>query len=286
MIAGAAQRFVQVPVMPLSSRPLSPQTRWKIAAIGLLMLVGACVWLSHVAQDPRRFPVSHVDVLGTLDYADRNVLMASVQEHTDKGFYGLDIEQLRARVEQFEWVGLARVSRVWPATITVEVVEHEPAARWNNDSLISKKMKVFNPPQLRVDSPDYRQWQRVFAPLPQLSGNAGRQSELLDDYRLYEQQLSELGLRLSVLEEDDRRSQTLVINSDINSEVTVRLGYEQQELRMQRFLDIYPRLAVQHADTDWAESSPGFDMRYSNGFSLGPAKGPGVKQSKSSGGRQ
>lgn len=274
MISGAAQRSVQVPVMPLAGIRLSPQTRWKIAGLGLMLLICAGYWLTQAAQDPERFPVSHVDVLGTLDYTDRNLLMATVQEHTKQGFYGLDIDHLRTRVEQFEWVDMARVSRLWPATITVEVEEHEPAARWNNDSLISKRLEVFRPPQLQAQSQDYRQWQRVFEPLPQLLGNAGRQSELLDDYRLYEKQLSELDLSLTLLQEDDRRSQKLVIDNAI----TVRLGYEEQELRMFRFLDVYPRLALQFAETDWVESPPGFDMRYSNGFALGPAEGSGATQ--------
>ena len=240
-----------------------PRYGWLVAAMALMLLVSLIVFFILVLKNSEKFPVNHVDVLGTLDFADRAALTAVVQSHTRKGFYRLNIDELRADVEDFEWVNYARISRVWPSRITVEVEEHEPAARWNSDSLISKRLVVFKPPQLQPGSDNYQEWQRVFQALPLLRGTPGRQSALLDDYRVYEQLIADRGLKLMRLDEDDRRSQTL----ELSNKLIVRLGYEQHALRLDRFLDVYPRLSENNEQV--AAVALSFDMRYSNGFALG-----------------
>lgn len=253
-------------VLPRVRHRLSLTTRWSISALGLALLLGGGVALKHLAEDPQRFPVSNVDILGTVDYVDREALMKAVAQHTGQGFYGLDIDDIRQSVERLPWIAHAQVSRVWPGRIEVRVEEHEPTARWNDDQLISKRLELFHPPQLQTENPRYLQWREVFQSLPQVRGAEGRHSVLLDSYRRYEQDLSRFGLNLEVLDEDERGSQTLVLSN----EVTVRLGYEEKELRMERFLDVYERMAaeiVRHASLADAV----FDMRYSNGFALGGA---------------
>lgn len=264
MTAPVAQLMGNGPVLPRAGSRQSPRARWTISALGLAVMLGAGVGLMKLAQDPERFPVSNVDILGTVDYVDRDKLKEAVGQYIEKGFYGLDIDDVRASVEQLPWVAHARVRRVWPGRIEVLVEEHEPGARWNDDQLLSKRLELFSPPQLQLDNSRYHQWREVFEGLPQIRGIDGRHSELLDAYRSYESSLSAFGLSLSELDEDERGSRTLVLSNN----VTVRLGYEEQALRMQRFVDVYERMKAKierQADV----SSATFDMRYSNGFALG-----------------
>ncbi|MFK8080859.1 MAG: cell division protein FtsQ/DivIB [Granulosicoccus sp.] len=244
-------------VLPLAAVRMTAGTRWLVALAGLVVLMGLPVLASHFAQDPARFPVTHVDVLGTMDYADRDALMADIKLHTAQGFYGLDIDRLRQSLESEEWIASARISRVWPSRITIEVEEHEPAARWNDDHLISKRLVLFKPHQLDRQSVAFAQWREVFRPLPQVLGAQGRHVALLDAYRAYDQQVSRFNLNLILLDEDDRLSQTLTLSNG----TTVKLGLDERELRMSRFLDVYERLAAKAE-----EGSLSFDMRYSNGF--------------------
>ncbi|MFK8079211.1 MAG: cell division protein FtsQ/DivIB [Granulosicoccus sp.] len=247
-------------VLPLAALRLSATTRWVVALLGLAFLMGLPVVASQLAQDPVRFPVTHVDVLGTMDYADRDALMANINQHTAQGFYGLDIDRLRQSLESRQWIASARVSRVWPSRIAIEVEEHEPAARWNDDHLISKRLVLFKPHQLDRNGTAFDRWSEVFRPLPQVLGAQGRHVALLDAYRVYDQQLSRFDLSLELLDEDDRLSQTLTLSNG----VVVRLGLDERELRMSRFLDVYERIAEKATDAPLS-----FDMRYSNGFALG-----------------
>ena len=247
-------------ILPRASASLSTSMQALVAAMGLALLAAALYIGTLFAQDPARFPVTNVDVLGTMDYADRDALMAEIKRQAANGFYGMDIDDLRQSLESNEWIANVRVSRVWPGRISINVEEHEPAARWNDDHLISKRLVLFKPRQLDRQSADFELWSDVFRPLPQVIGAHGRHAELLDTYRSYDQQLARFNLSLVLLDEDDRLSQTLVLTNG----VTVRLGRAEHELRMERFLSVYERLAAQEAD-----GSLSFDMRYSNGFALG-----------------
>jgi len=249
----------RTPVLPVASGRLSPGTRWMIGLAGVLIMGSLAVIGMRLVQDPQRFPVSNVDVLGTLDYTDRDALQALIARFTDSGFYSLDIEALRGELEALPWISVARIAREWPGRLEITVEEHEPAARWNEQALVSKRLELFRPPQLQRDDVRYEQWRRLFAPLPALSGAEGRHEPVLDDYRRYAAQLGRAGLEIVRLEEDDRRSQTVGLAGGI----TLRLGYEERELRMSRFLDVYPQLV------DEAGQGPSrFDMRYSDGFAV------------------
>lgn len=247
------------PVLPVSKEPMRNGLRWSIAILGLVSLIAVALYLSDEASDPTRFPVMNVDVAGTLDYTDRDRLRERIELHTQRGFYGMDVESIRASVETMPWVVEAHIRRVWPARLTVSVEEHEPAARYNDDALISKSMELFRPEQLSKNNPQYSEWRRNFAALPRLAGADGRHEFVLDAYRNYERALLPYGVRVKALMEDERRSQTL----ELSNGVTVRIGYESHELRLQRFIDVFDRLVLP------LDGQPAkFDMRYSNGFAM------------------
>ena len=251
------------PILPVVEPRFSPITRMLISVGGLIAVIAIALFLSRLANDPLRFPVTNVDVLGTLDYTDRENLQLRIEQHTNDGFYGLDIDLIRRSVETLPWVSQARVSRIWPGRVSVEVEEHEPAARWNDDSLISKRLELFKPPQLDTDNVRYAEWLNVFSELPVLRGADGRHSAVLDSYREYQRALDAHGVSIEVLSEDERHSQTV----ELSNQVLVRLGYEEHDLRLARFLDVYERL-VTPLDGRGAR----FDMRYSNGFAYSGAR--------------
>ena len=254
-----------VPADAIDGARSGSSLRWTIGTLGLALVLVAAVAASRLANDPARFPVTHVDVLGTLDYTDRNALRARIADELGRGFHGLDVDVVRREVEDLPWVESARVSRIWPARVSIEVEEHEPAARWNEDALLSKRLALFRPPQLSLEDPRHAEWREVFAELPRLSGADGRHADVLEDHRRYAAELAPLGLRLEALLEDARRSQTL----ELSDAVTVRLGYEERALRLARFVDVHERLVAP------LEGRPArFDMRYSNGFAFLDAGGP------------
>lgn len=260
MSSAAMPQRNQAIVLPVKTVRISAGFRWMTGAVGLaLLLLLAGLFASRYASDPVRFPVTNVDVHGTLDYTDRDSLRQLIEPITANGFYVLDIDRIRSVVETMPWVAQAHVSRIWPGRVAIDVEEHEPAARWNDDSLISKRLERFAPSQLQRDNERYAQWQEVFRDLPRLEGASGRHEAVLDDFRRYARELESFDVTVRSLAEDERHSQTL----ELSNEVTVRLGYEEKDLRFARFLDVYERLV-----TPLNGKPLRFDMRYSNGFAL------------------
>ena len=62
-----------------------------------------------------------------------------------KGLFDADLEDLRERIEALPWVASARVSRIWPDTLAVKVVERQPYARWGQGQMIDRNSEVFTP---------------------------------------------------------------------------------------------------------------------------------------------
>jgi len=246
-------------VLPVAQKPLRIGLRWVVGILGLLLVLLGGLYVSEIATDPARFPVLNVDVNGTLDYTDREALSQRIQAHTQLGFYGMDVDAIRQSIEQMPWVSQAHIRRVWPGRLMVTVEEHEPAARYNDDALVSKSLELFKPPQLHKDNPQYNDWRKNLSTLPRLAGAAGRHEFVLDAFRRYELSLSQFGVAVQALNEDERRSQTLILSNG----VTVKIGYEAHELRLQRFIDVYERLV-----TPLNGRGAKFDMRYSNGFAM------------------
>lgn len=260
---GRAGSVRRTPIMPVAAPRISPSTRWFIGSAGVVLVVLLSLFAWRMLSDPVRFPVSNVDVLGTLDYTDRTALQERVALYTDEGFYTLNIDALRNDIESLPWVAEARIAREWPGRVKITIEEHEPAARWNDDGLVSKRLELFKPPQLARDDVRFADWQRIFSTLPELRGSDGRHSAVLDDYRRYSAALVPLGLSVQALNEDNRLSQTVTLSRN----VTLRLGYEDQERRLGRFIDVFPRL------TEAVAADPvTFDMRYRDGFSVAGAR--------------
>ena len=76
------------------------------------------------------------------------------------GFVSADLDRLRSAVEALAWVDRARVQRLWPDRIRIEIVEQQAAARWGEDGLLNTRGELFAtgvrhvPPELpRLDGP-------------------------------------------------------------------------------------------------------------------------------------
>lgn len=69
------------------------------------------------------------------------------------GFWQLDLPSIRKLVESHPWVAHAEVSRFWPSTLRVEIVEQTPVARWGDTGFVNQLGEIFYPNQ-RVELPD------------------------------------------------------------------------------------------------------------------------------------
>jgi cell division protein FtsQ len=90
--------------------------------------VASLVWAgNHYLHTDPRFNLTKV-TLSELKHVDDNDILSRIRLNTDgnTNIFAVDMDEVRARVEQIEWVHHATVQRVLPDTVVIRVVERDP----------------------------------------------------------------------------------------------------------------------------------------------------------------
>ncbi|MCU1369266.1 MAG: ftsQ [Ilumatobacteraceae bacterium] len=97
--------------------------RWVMAAVVIAVLVGGAYAL---AQSPV-LDVDHVEVRGT-SRTERAEAVEAAGIASGSAMVGVDAPAVEGRLEALPWVERATVSRSWPGTVEIAVVERTPVA--------------------------------------------------------------------------------------------------------------------------------------------------------------
>jgi cell division protein FtsQ len=208
-----------------------------LATLGMLLAVGLDQPVRSIVIDGPFQRVASVEV--------QQAALGALQG----GIVSADLDRLRKAVEALAWVDRARVQRLWPDRLRVEVVEQQAAARWGEDGLLNTRGELFAT-GVRHVPPE----------LPRLEGPPGSEWQVAQRYLAIQGRLVEQGLRVAALTLDARGAWDMGLSNG----VTVRLGRRQVDERMDRFVQVGAQvIAGRAADIDY------IDLRYSNGFSIG-----------------
>jgi len=249
--------YEYAPATPVSDRlPTSIANLLVISVFVFIALFLGQLALSHF-KNPGRFPIRSVVVEGVYQFADQNQMRERVMTQASRGFFNLEIEDIRKEVEDLPWVNNAYVRRVWPESISVHVEEHNPVARWGDNELISDGFKLFSPPQLN-GQPD-AEVEQLVARLPHLHSPERRHVSLLKLLNETKHMLESVEAPLEGMTEDERRSLTLHLKNNVK----VVIGHREVHERIDRFSQIF-RSYVAPVYDDISK----VDMRYTNGFAM------------------
>ncbi|WP_417507251.1 cell division protein FtsQ/DivIB [Marinomonas gallaica] len=196
------------------------------ALIGAILLIMFALFQDNpdqLATDAPMFDIREIDVVGDLQYADRADLQKSYNKLLGRGLFEEPMEALRYFGAQPEWVESAKIRRVWPHTLRIEVREHRPVALWGGGKVITADGKIISP----RNTPDL--------PLTRLSGPVDTEAAVLDQFTLISQMLSTTSLRVASLQLEDRGAW----NISFSNGVSVKLGRDEVLERLQRFVAVY-----------------------------------------------
>ncbi len=227
----------------------------------LLITVLAVSWAVIKITDPQTLPITKVRALGDFSFVTEAMLhkalsngvgkkkdaKAEIDILENKGFFNIDVDSIKQRVETMPWVKQASVQRVWPDTLIIEVIEHKAAAYWGDKGLVSELGEIFYP-----DKKTYPKKLPRFVATEGLVGNCLR----------YFNDASEMfaAINLKVLEVKFSPRQALTLTLD--SGVELNLGRQNKLYRLQRFTQVYSTLSERITLIER------IDMRYTNGFSV------------------
>ena len=194
-------------------------------------------------------PVRKLVVEGTFQRVTPLQVEAAVGDDLKLGFLSLDLEDLRARVQNIDWVDRVSVGRAWPDKVIVRISEHQAAARWGDNGLLNVRGELFT-----------EHAQHAFPELPSLAGPPGTEQDVARRYLAVRGRLAEADLKLERLSLDERGAWSLVLGGGLE----IRLGRRDVDQRLLRFFDVVaPALARELPRVRYV------DLRYTNGFAVG-----------------
>ncbi len=219
-------------------------------ALASVFGLGGCALVFWAGWQLMSLPVERVIVTGEMREVSREQLAARVNDSLEGGFLMVDLRRIRDSLESLPWVYRVVIKRRWPNSLEIQVSEQLPIARWGNAGYLNHAGDLFVPEQA-ADSGT--------ADLPRLSGPQDSQQEVMARYKIVQDGLRELGLRVMALTMDARGS----LQAQLAGGEQLVLGRDNTAQRVERFGLLYQK-----------ELAPGqrqlarVDLRYSNGAAV------------------
>lgn len=223
---------------------------WKHIVHSVFFVVFVFVGFYYINQPNQSpyFPIRVVNVIGAkhMDHVDVQKILSPLVSH---GFFGVEVNGIKNRLTQLSWVSRVTVRRIWPDQVWVTIVEKNPVAQWNGNSLLNATGDTFVPD---VSS-------SALVDLPQLVGPEGKQGYVLQYYNEINQLLTGLHFSVSRLELTSGR----VWNITLSNGMKLTLDHKDFLTRFGHFVKVYPRVVGAHAsEIDYV------DLRYPNGLAV------------------
>ena len=229
---------------------------------GALLVMALLAGLSTAAAwfiNQPMFIIRDVQVTGSIKHPLQHVSAPLIKNAVIKElasqryFFAIPLESVRAAFEQLPWVRLASVRRVWPNKLEIEVEEHVASAVWGDGRLVNMQGELFSANLAEAEDE---------GPLPAFAGPNEASAQVLRRYAELVVWLSPLNVKPESLSLSTRHAWTVRLDDG----TTLLLGREQgvaMEDRITRWVTSVPRLQALLA------SKPElYDLRYPNGFAV------------------
>lgn len=211
------------------------------AGLAWLAIKGWGLWQGH-----KRGELVEVQLVSSAEHVKEAELQQLLKPQLGLGFWQLDLPVIRDLVQSHPWVAQAEVSRFWPNTLRVEVVEQLPVARWGDDALLNQTGEVFRVGEVGQ-----------FEQLIQLSAVNPQPREVLMFLRTLLDAINPYGLHVRALHRMADSSWHVVL-VDGNEWV---LPAAQPMQALTRLLTLYGSIPLQ-------EGRMRVDLRYRDGFAV------------------
>lgn len=215
------------------------------------VLLGGLVWGYHNKE--RLFdkvPVGQVIIRAPMENLSQEKLQHLVEPYVDQGFFSVDLAALKNRLEQEPWVSRALISRSWPATIEIKIIERKPIAFWGKSHLMDHQGELFQPKSL-ADSD-------LMDALPKLEAPDNYSKWVLQQYHQINHLLRSIDVKIEGLALNSQMSWHLTLDNGISLKVDRQNTLE----KLMQLVEAYPRLAQMERPIEQ------IDLRYMNGFSV------------------
>jgi cell division protein FtsQ len=222
--------------------------KWLAWGIALSLVALPIVGVLNGWFASQRWPVRKIELRAEYAHVSAEQIRATVETHLAKGFFAVQLADVQKAVAELPWVERVEARKQWPDTLRLTVYERQPFAHWGDKRLISRSGEIFEVPGAET-----------MQGLPQLSGPDERLAEVIAFHAECMREFAGSGLSVRAVDLSARGSWRLTLASG----ALIEIGRVDAQHRLQRFLDVWPKLAA-------ASNGPPVyvDLRYENGFAM------------------
>ncbi|MFK5985021.1 MAG: FtsQ-type POTRA domain-containing protein [Pseudomonadota bacterium] len=235
--------------------------------------------------------VKRIVMLNKLQEQDVEQLQQLASAGMNGGFFSLDIDKFRERIETLAWIETVSVRKKWPDTLQLDIHEKQVAARWiisdkknrtinkllqvdwNKQSLLSKKGMMFNTVLTQRQYDKYNKL-AIYSSPDELASSG------LEKCQQISKLLEVVKLEIKQCFQDQRRSWYVhldngfnlylgrVANKETNNKYLEKNNLKEKSKdkilqRITTFVMAYQKILRKHE-----KNIDRIDMRYTNGFSI------------------
>ena len=223
-------------------------SKLKIAAWSTIVLAIVIAWLC--LRSPHLFPIQIVQIDGNYWRISESAITHAVDPEMQASFFHGNLTKIRKAVLNLSpWIESVDITRAWPNTYRVTILQKQPYALWNDDGVMAQSGEVFYPEGEQI-LPDN---------LPVFSGAVDQKEAIRENYFTMQQAIQALGLQIAKIEVSAEGNWQITFNN----QTIVMLGNHDILGRFDRFIAIYKQLVAEQQKT------PAYiDMRYSHGVAV------------------
>tara|TARA_Y100000590_G_scaffold470751_1_gene669342 strand:- start:965 stop:1612 length:648 start_codon:yes stop_codon:yes gene_type:complete len=209
------------------------------------------VFLSYYFYKEIPLHIEKVKVDGNLTYINKDNLNKVISENIkEKGFFDLDAIALKEEIEETEWVRITNIKKIFPNKLHINIIEHVPVAIWNDSKLINNNGEVF------IAKINDTKMTKLYANKDSRSKDLHRYLEIFRN----EIKVRKIDFLVKQIKENPERS----VIVEISTNKKIFLGNKDIIEKINRFFKAYSLI-----NRNDIINIKYFDMRYSNGFSVG-----------------
>lgn len=212
------------------------------------------IWLIiclAIIQVKEKYPITKLKISGQLDYIAPLEIESKIADLLNNNLWVINVSKIRDKLCADPWIQDVFVNKLWPDVLQVNVVQHNPIAKWNEQYILSSTGLLL--PLLNRQNLD----------LPIFYGQAGQENMILETYLMLLEKLTSVGLFISKLAVMPDHSIQLTLSNGI----VLKLGTSDISNRINRFIIIYKKkLQPIISDVSYV------DLRYTNGVAVGWAQ--------------
>lgn len=219
----------------------------RVAALFGAFALFLLAFLQGEAESRGWFSISKIELEGPFNYISEQALNSAYSDLIGQSLLFSSVASLSVAASEPAWVDVVSVRKVWPNKLKLVVQEEVPVANWRKGQVITAQGEVISPSRLPV------------LPLPRLQGPVGMSKNVLEQFRLVSQVLTNSNLKVQTLELEERGAWNVYFTNGL----LVKLGRDEILSRLQRFIAVYKSdLSGRMASID------AVDARYPHGVSV------------------